>query len=137
MVLLWLGLGALVGTLSAPPDGGMISLVSGAMAGMIVLPGFGAMFGLLGARWWEPLLGAACGLVTSFTFGFLNGSTRLGPNIGLYLLFGAFAGSTLPQAYRLNIWLARQAISRFRSFRTDEVGASSGSAAPGEGVINP
>src|SRR5262249_12588316 len=88
MVLLWLGLGALVGSLSAPPDGGMVGFVAGALAGMIVLPIFGAVFGLLGGRWWETLLGAACGLTSAILIAFLNGSTTIAPNVSLYLLLG-------------------------------------------------
>jgi hypothetical protein len=137
MVLLWLGLGALVGSLSAPPDGGMVGFVAGALAGMIVLPIFGAVFGLLGGRWWETLLGAACGLPTAIVVTFLGGSTRIAPFISLYLLLGAFAGATVPQMCRLYFWIARQALSQLRSFRTDRTGISGGSAVSEDGVINP
>jgi hypothetical protein len=137
MVLLSLGLGALVGSLSAPPDGGMVGLVAGALAGMIVLPIFGAVFGLLGGRWWETLLGAACGLTTAIVVTFWGGSARIAPIISLYVLLGAFAGATLPQMCRLYLWIARRALSQLRSFRTERTGISSGSTVPEDGAISP
>src|SRR5262249_6008505 len=137
MSLLWLGLGALVGILSAPTDGGIIGFVAGAMAGMIVLPPVGAMFGLLGGRWRESLGGAACGLVSGIAIAMVSRSTQLAASVSLQLLLGAFAGATLPQMCRLYFWIARQALSQLRSFRTECTGISTGSTVPEDGAINP
>jgi hypothetical protein len=137
MVLLWLGLGALVGILSAPADGGMIGYVAGALAGMIVLPVFGIVLGLLGGRWRETLVGSACGLASGIAVSLLNGYTRPSPSIRLYLLLGAFVGATLPQACRLYIWLAGKAWSQLRSLRTERTSVSGESAVAEDGAINP
>ena len=137
MVLLWLGLGALVGSLSAPPDGGMVGFVAGALAGMIVLPILGAVFGLLGGRWRETLLGAACGLTSAILIAFLGGSTTMVPNVSLYLLLGAFAGATVPQTCRLYLWIARHTLSQLQPFRTERTGISTGSTVPEDGAMSP
>jgi hypothetical protein len=134
MVLLWLGLGAIIGVLSMPPDGGMIGFLAGALAGMIVLPAVGALFGLLGGRWWEALVGAACGLASGFAIAFFSGSSRLASSVSLYLLLGTCAGATLPQLCRLQFWLARQVLAQRQSFHAR---VSRSSAASQEGAVNP
>src|SRR5260370_2745264 len=102
MVLLWLALGGLVGVLTAPPDGGVIGLLAGAVAGMIVLSIPGVIFGLLGGRWQETLLGAACGLAVGSVSALVYGSL----SAGLCLLIGACAGATFPQFFQINVLLA-------------------------------
>ena len=134
MVLLWLALGAVIGVLSAPPDGGMIGFLAGALAGMIVLPVLGALFGLLGGRWREALVGAASGVVSGITVAFFRDSSRLAPSVSLHLLLGACAGATLPQLCRVQLWLAREVLAQRQSLRTRVSGTS---AASQEGVINP
>jgi hypothetical protein len=61
VVLVWLLFGVVVGAGSGPPDSGVLGLVSGMIAGMMVLPFLGAVLGLLGGHAKEALLGAACG----------------------------------------------------------------------------
>jgi hypothetical protein len=137
MVILWLGLGALVGVLSAPIDGGIIGFVSGALAGMIVLPVIGAALGLLGGVWRETLVGASCGLVSGIAVVFFTGGTPLAPSVSLSLLLGACAGATLPQLCRLYLWLAGQVLAQVRSFRRERTGVSGISAVSQDGAINP
>jgi hypothetical protein len=137
MVLLWLGLGALIGILTAPPDGGMIGFLAGALAGMIVLPAVGALLGLLGGRWRESLAGAVCGLVSGIAVATLSGSTRLAPSVSLHLLLGACAGATLPQMCRFYLWLAGQALAHRGSFRTERTVVSGMSAGSQDAAINP
>jgi hypothetical protein len=137
MVILWLGLGALIGVLSAPPDGGNIGLVSGALAGMIVLPAIGALLGLLGGVWWETLVGASCGFVSVNAVAFFYGSAPLATSVSLPLLVGACAGATLPQICRLYLRLARQTLAQLGSLRTERTGASGISAVSQDGAINP
>jgi len=153
MVLLWVGLGAVIGVLSAPADGGMIGFLAGALAGMIVLPALGALFGLLGGRWREALVGTACGLVCAIAIAFFSGNSWLASSVSLYLLLGASAGATLPQLCRLQLWLAHEVLAQRQSsysvrkrrlspypradgpfFRTR---ASGTSAASQEGIVNP
>jgi hypothetical protein len=134
MMLLWLGLGAFIGVLSAPPNGGMIGFLAGALAGMIVLPAVGALFGLLGGRWREALVGAACGLVSGVAIGFFGGSSRLASSVNLYVLLGACAGATLPQLCRLQLWLVGMVLAQRQSLRTRVSGSS---VASQEGVVNP
>lgn len=118
MVLLWLGLGALVGVLSAPPDAGLIGCLAGAVAGMVVLAAVGALFGLLGGRWRETLLGAACGLACGIAVALYGGSPWRTPVTGLPVLLGACAGATLPPWCRLQLWLAGQLLAQAQTFRT-------------------
>ena len=137
MLILWLGLGALVGVLSAPPNGGIIGLAAGALAGMIVLPAVGALLGLLGGRWRETLVGVSCGLVSGLAAAFFTGSTTLATTVNQFLLLGACAGATLPQLCRLNLWLVGQASAQLRSFRTERTATSGVSAVSQDGAINP
>jgi hypothetical protein len=108
MLLLWLALGAVVGVLSAPPGGGPIGFLAGAVAGMIVLPVLGVAFGVLGGHWRATLLGASCGLVSGCAAALVVGSTRLGLSASLCLIVGACAGATFPQLCRIRCWLAGQ-----------------------------
>jgi hypothetical protein len=61
MTLLWLAVGVQVGILTLP-ERSVVGVVAGMMAGMIVMPPFGAVLGLLGGYWKDALAGAVCGL---------------------------------------------------------------------------
>jgi hypothetical protein len=137
MVILWLWLGALIGLLTAPPNGGIVGFVAGAFAGMIVLSPIGALLGLLGGVWRETLVGASCGVVSVRVVALFTGSTPLATSVSLALLLGAFAGSTLPQVCRLYLGLARQTLTQLRTLRTERAGASGISAVSPDGPINP
>src|SRR5262245_12432236 len=119
MVCFWLGLGAFVGILSAPPNGGPIGFVAGAVAGMIVLPWFGAPLGLLGGRWQESLLGSGCGLLSGILVAYFNGSPQRASTASLFLLFGAIVGAALPPLCRFYLRLALHISVQMRPRRTD------------------
>jgi hypothetical protein len=135
MVLLWFGVGALVGALSAPIDGGLVGFAAGALAGMIVLPALGAFFALVGGRWQESLLGAACGLGSAIAYAIFSGYSPLA--VSLLLLLGACAGATLPQMCRLYVWIAHRARAHLSSLRTERMGTGAISAVSDDGAINP
>src|SRR6516162_5904221 len=71
--LLWLGIGAFVGPASMPPDGGAVGVVSGLIAGLMVMAPLGVALGLMGARWKETLCGGVWGLVLGAAAGWLGG----------------------------------------------------------------
>jgi hypothetical protein len=134
MVLLWLGLGAIIGILSMPADCGPIGILAGAVAGMIVLPGLGGLFGILGGRWQESLLGAACGLVFGITVEVFRGSTQFAGDLSLYLLIGAGGGATLPQVCRLYLRLGRRLSDSLRSWRTHPTASGFSPVSPEDGI---
>jgi hypothetical protein len=94
MTLLWLGFGVLVGVLSAPPAGGALAIVSGAIAGMIVLPFMGAFLGLIGGNWRETLLAGVAGLVVGALVDLVNGQLDLLNTAKVGLVGGAIIGAT-------------------------------------------
>ena len=94
MTLLWLGFGVFVGVLSAPPGGGALAIVSGAIAGMIVLPFMGAFLGLIGGNWRETLLGGITGLIVGAYVDLMNGQLELLSIAKVGLVGGAIIGAT-------------------------------------------
>jgi hypothetical protein len=134
MVLLWLGLGAIIGVLSMPADSGPIGILAGAVAGMIVLPGVGGLFGILGGPWQESLLGAACGLVFGIIVEVFRGSTQFAADPSLYLLIGAAGGATLPQVCRLYLRLGRRLSDSLRSWTAQPGGSGFSPVSPEDGI---
>jgi len=110
MTLLWLAFGVVVGTCLAPPGGGWVRLVSGTIAGMIVLPPIGLVLGMLGARWREAL---ACGFVGLLLGALAAAATAgsVGYAAAFGLIFGGLLGATfLAFFYRLpRLLLSRRA----------------------------
>jgi hypothetical protein len=100
MALLWTALGAVVGAGSTSFKGGAIGVVSGAIAGILVLPFLGAFLGLIGGRPQETLFGALCGLVVGAAAGALGGSADLPAQMMFTLLIGALIGATFPGMFR-------------------------------------
>ena len=94
MTLLWFGLGIVVGILSAPPERGIVGMVAGAIAGIIVLPFMGVFLGLIGGQWRETLLGGLAGLILSFGIGVASGVPELRPVANVGLVGGALVGAT-------------------------------------------
>jgi hypothetical protein len=101
MTLLWLAFGSLVGAGTAPPGAGAIGILSGAIAGMLVLPLLGTALGLMGGQVRETLAGGLCGLAVGAVAGALGTETPLlfGANFGL--LVGGLAGATFLGLCRL------------------------------------
>jgi hypothetical protein len=94
MSLLWLGFGIVVGAASALPDGDAIRIVSGIIAGMIVLPVIGALLGLIGGRWRETLIGGGAGLIVALGLGLATGQSALFAVTNVGLVSGAIVGAT-------------------------------------------
>jgi hypothetical protein len=96
MTLLWLGFGALVGAGTAPPGAGTIGILSGAIAGMLVLPLLGTALGLMGGQLRETLAGGLCGLAVGTAVAALRTEApwQFGADFGL--LVGGLAGATFP-----------------------------------------
>ncbi|HBI45387.1 MAG TPA: hypothetical protein DDY78_21425 [Planctomycetales bacterium] len=100
MTLLWTALGAVVGVGSTSFKGGAIGVVSGAIAGILVLPFLGAFLGLIGGRPQETLFGALCGSLVGAAAGALGGSADLPAQATFTLLIGALIGATFPGMFR-------------------------------------
>jgi hypothetical protein len=100
MVLVWLLLGALVGPGCAPPDSGVVGIISGILAGLLVLPFLGVPLGLLGGRARESLLGGVCGLLVGTAVGLLGEGAILA-KVNPCLIAGGLVGATLPGMCRL------------------------------------
>lgn len=94
MTLLWLGIGIAVGILSAPPERGIVGMIAGAIAGIIVMPFMGAFLGLIGGQWRETLLGGLAGLILGFGLGIASGVPELRPAANVGLVGGAIVGAT-------------------------------------------
>jgi hypothetical protein len=94
MGLLWLGFGVIVGALSAPPGSEMTGLISGAIAGMIVMPFIGALLGLMGGKWQQTLFGGVFGLSLGTVLGLSNPSSELQVVASTSLVCGALVGAT-------------------------------------------
>jgi hypothetical protein len=101
MTLLWLGLGFLVGALSAPPERGIVAILAGAIAGMIVLPLIGAVLGFLGGKWRETLVGGVAGLMLGTLAGLFAGGnpSDVRAFANMALVSGALVGATLVPLY--------------------------------------
>jgi len=99
MVLVWLFFGVLVGPGSAPPNSGVIGVISGVIAGMLLLPFLGAALGLMGGRAREALLGGVCGLLVGTAMGLGEGAilTKVNP----CLIVGGLIGATFPGMWQL------------------------------------
>lgn len=94
MSLLWLTFGIVVGAASALPDGDVIRIISGIIAGMIILPVFGALLGLLGGRWRETLAGGVAGAIVGFGVGVATGQAEILALANVGLVGGAIVGAT-------------------------------------------
>jgi hypothetical protein len=95
MALLWAGFGLVVGVSTTPLDRGTLAMVSGALAGLIVLPPLGVVLGLLGGQVKETQAGALLGLCCLGGAGWLIGSANVLYLANLGLLTGAMAGATV------------------------------------------
>jgi hypothetical protein len=94
MTLLWLGFGAVVGTLTAPPEGGIVRVIAGTVAGMIVLPFMGAFLGMIGGKWRETFWGGVAGLLLGAIVGIATGQTAWLHIANVGLIGGGLVGAT-------------------------------------------
>jgi hypothetical protein len=100
MLLLWAAFGLIVGIGSAP-GGGLISTLSGALAGVMVLPWLGLVLGLIGGGPKLTLLGGIWGLIVGALAGALLSEPDLLSRANLSLILGALVGATFPGPLRL------------------------------------
>jgi hypothetical protein len=100
MALLWVALGVVLGAGSTSFKGGAIGVVSGAIAGILILPFLGGFLGLIGGRPQETLFGALSGLVVGAAAGALHGSADLPAQVTFTLMLGALVGATFPGMFR-------------------------------------
>jgi hypothetical protein len=91
------------------PAAGVIALVAGAIAGMLVLPPLGALLALVGGRPDEALAGGVSGLALGTAAGALGPGVAAGLAVGAGLLTGALVGTTFPLLVRLTRRVARAA----------------------------
>lgn len=94
MTLLWLVIGAFVGSGCIPGERSLIGIISGALAGMLIMPHLGVVLGLVGASSWETLLGGVSGLVFGPIGSLVWGEPMRLFHANLGLLVGAFIGAT-------------------------------------------
>ena len=94
MTVLWVGFGIMVGIFSSPPDGGVIRMISGAVAGVIIFPFIGVFLGLIGGQWQPTLAGGVAGLILSLSLGLASGIPELLPTANVGLVSGALVGAT-------------------------------------------
>jgi hypothetical protein len=106
MAALWLFFGMFVGSTLMPDNA--IGLISGAIAGALVLPWLGLILGMLGGSVKESLLGALTGILVAALSAIVRG-VRIDPyNLNLCLIIGGMMGANfalfLSARVRLRQW---------------------------------
>jgi hypothetical protein len=111
MSLLWAFLGVAIG-LSTAPGTSAVALISGAIAGVIVLCPLGVVLGLLGGQVKETQLGGLLGLCLGGAAGVLLGPVNALFFVNVGLLMGALGGgltfALIRRARQLATFLAVQ-----------------------------
>jgi hypothetical protein len=108
MAILWTLFGAVAGASHYLVLGGdIIAVVSGAIAGVLVVPVLGVILALLGGQVKPTLLGGIWGAAMGVLAGFVAGppNAPFSPDFGL--LVGGMAGATFPQLLRSTAFLVR------------------------------
>jgi hypothetical protein len=100
MTRLWVLLGVVVGANTVPIGSNVIGVVSGAIAGVLLLPWLGIVLGLLGGRVWETACGGGGGLLVGAGLAALSGQVPVQSLANVGLLGGAMAGATAPALAR-------------------------------------
>ena len=100
MAGVWLLFGVVVGAGSQPTEGGMLGVVAGIIAGVLVLPWLGVVLGLMGGRARETLLGGLPALLVGAAAGLAVGQADVVRWAGACLVFGGLAGATFPALCR-------------------------------------
>jgi hypothetical protein len=91
MAALWLLFGMVAGCILMPDS--VISLLSGAIAGAIVLPWLGLILGMLGGTVRQSLVGGLTGLLVAMFAAILSGSGFQPYNLDLCLIIGGIVGA--------------------------------------------
>jgi hypothetical protein len=100
----WLLLGALVGAIGVLATHSAIMVISGMIAGMILLPVPGLAIGVLGGDIKGTLVGAAGGLLGCWFSSCFTGHAIQAPTLQLSVLFGALVGATFSLYLMMKIW---------------------------------
>ena len=108
MTLIWLLFGAFLGA-SLAPARGMISIISGTIAGMMVMPWLGTFLGLIGGQVKEALIGALFGAFVGAGCGLVSGEPVLLYKIDMGLIIGGIVGANF-SAFSAWFWKGRQAL---------------------------
>jgi hypothetical protein len=108
MALVWAFFGALVGVGVLPPEHGAIGIISGILAGLIVLTPLGVILALLGGQAPLALLGGVCGAGLSGLLSLFapRAGTLYPASVGL--IGGALAGATLSLVASRALFLVRR-----------------------------
>jgi len=100
MMLVWLLFGAAIGPGSAP-DAGAVGLISGILAGMLLLPWLGLVLGLIGGQARQALLGGAWGFAVGLAVALAADEGDVLRKANVALIAGGLIGATFPLVYRL------------------------------------
>jgi hypothetical protein len=101
MTILWIFFGALLGACSEPARGGsLIGLVSGVLAGMIVMSIIGPLLGLMGGQVKATFLGALGGL----GLGALAAAITATPNPLFLGSIGLLIGGLMGATFSIFLW---------------------------------
>jgi hypothetical protein len=92
LALVWLAFGVVLGALLGK-EGGIIGVVSFAIAGAIVTPWLGACLGLLGGQVKETLFGGAAGALIGAVIALLAGTGSVVYGLGVGLIVGGMLGA--------------------------------------------
>lgn len=96
MACLWLFFGALVGACTpVARDGNLIGVVSGMLAGMIVLPFLGVGLGVAGGQVMPTLVGGTFGAVCAVGASLTQGSGSFHDPLCFGVVLGGLAGGTI------------------------------------------
>jgi hypothetical protein len=93
MMALWTVFGVIVG--SNLLGGNLIGIISGAIAGAIVLPWLGVMLSVFGGPARDSLLGAATGCLTAVVYGTIHGGSFSFFTFNFCLIVGGMMGANL------------------------------------------
>jgi hypothetical protein len=96
MMLLWAFFGTCIGAGCGPSDAGMVGIIAGMIAGVIIMPWLGLVLGLLGAEVRCTLIGGVQGTIVGLLAGVACGVTPIAYVVHSGLIGGALAGGTVP-----------------------------------------
>jgi hypothetical protein len=101
MTTTWAALGVVMGASLGIDNGSVVGAVACMIAGMIEMASMGAVFGLIGGKPQECVVGAVSGLIVGLVTGLVAGQTHLGFVAAFGLVVGALIGATFRPYLRL------------------------------------
>ena len=109
MMALWMGFGCVVGSNLMP--GNVIGLLSGAIAGAIVLPWLGMCLGLMGGPVKDSLLGGFAGALVAMLYSSVRAGSIDSFAINLCLIMGGIIGANFAVFLAIKRRLQAQRVS--------------------------